>query len=119
VGVTRHDERGRMKKQPSDTAREQAKTLRREMTEAEKKIWCGLRLRQTGGYRFRRQVPLGPFIADFVCHEAKLIVEIDGGQHDRCRNRRSTALASWKARAIAYCGSGTTRCWRTRTGCKR
>ena len=83
MGVTRHDERGRMKKQPSDTPREQAKTLRREMTEAEKKIWCGLRLRQTGGYRFRRQVPLSPFIADFVCHEAKLIIEIDGGQHDR------------------------------------
>ena len=55
MGVTRHDERGRMKKQPSDTAREQAKTLRREMAEAEKKIWCRLRLRQTEGYRFRPQ----------------------------------------------------------------
>jgi len=70
-----------MRKQPSDTARAQARALRREMTEAEKKIWCRLRLRQTEGYRFRRQVPLGPFIADFVCREAKLIVEIDGGQH--------------------------------------
>jgi very-short-patch-repair endonuclease len=71
-----------MKKQPSDRAREQAKALRREMTEAEKKIWFRLRSRQTEGYRFRRQVPLGRFIADFVCHEAKLIVEIDGGQHE-------------------------------------
>ena len=35
------------------------------------------------GYKFRRQVPIGRYIADFVCHEARLIVEIDGGQHDR------------------------------------
>ena len=41
-----------------------------------------LRSRQTEGYRFRRQVPIGRFIADFVCHDARLIVEIDGGQHD-------------------------------------
>ena len=41
-----------------------------------------LRSRQTEGHRFRRQVPIGRFIADFVCHEARLIVEIDGGQHD-------------------------------------
>jgi very-short-patch-repair endonuclease len=71
-----------MKKQPSDRAREHAKALRREMTEAEKKIWYRPRSRQTEGYRFRRQVPLGRFIADFVCHEAKLIVEVDGGQRE-------------------------------------
>ena len=71
-----------MKKQPSDRAREHAKALRREMTEAEKKIWYRLRSRHTEGYRFRHQVPLGRFIADFVCHEAKLIVEIDGDQHE-------------------------------------
>ncbi|HZU89931.1 MAG TPA: endonuclease domain-containing protein [Stellaceae bacterium] len=41
-----------------------------------------LRSRQMEGYRFRRQVPIGRFIADFVCHEVRLIVEIDGGQHD-------------------------------------
>jgi very-short-patch-repair endonuclease len=52
------------------------------MTEAEKRLWQMLRLRQTEGYRFRRQVPTGRFIADFVCHAARLIVEIDGGQHD-------------------------------------
>jgi very-short-patch-repair endonuclease len=71
-----------MKKYPSDGSHERAKALRREMTEAEKKIWQRLRSRQIDGYRFRRQVPFGRFIADFVCHEAKLIVEIDGGQHD-------------------------------------
>jgi very-short-patch-repair endonuclease len=52
------------------------------MTEAEKVLWQILRSRQTEGYRFRRQVPIGRFIADFVCHEARLIIEIDGGQHD-------------------------------------
>jgi very-short-patch-repair endonuclease len=71
-----------MKKQPSAGAHERARALRREMTEAEKKLWQMLRSRQTEGYRFRRQVPIGRFMADFVCHEAKLIVEIDGGQHD-------------------------------------
>ena len=52
------------------------------MTEAEQRLWQMLRSRQTEGSRFRRQVPIGGFIADFVCHAARLIVEIDGGQHD-------------------------------------
>jgi very-short-patch-repair endonuclease len=71
-----------MKKQPNEGAHERARVLRREMTEAERRLWQKLRSRQTEGYRFRRQVPIGRFIADFVCHEARLIVEIDGGQHD-------------------------------------
>jgi adenine-specific DNA-methyltransferase len=52
------------------------------MTEAESSIWRILRLRQIVGHSFRRQVPLGRYIADFVCHEARLIIEVDGGQHD-------------------------------------
>ncbi len=52
------------------------------MTEAERRIWQILRSHQIEGYKFRRQVPIGRYIADFVCHEARLIVEIDGGQHD-------------------------------------
>ena len=71
-----------MKKQPSEGAHERARILRRDMTEAEIAVWRMLRSRQTEGFRFRRQVPIGRFIADFVCHEARLIVEIDGGQHD-------------------------------------
>jgi GAF domain-containing protein/very-short-patch-repair endonuclease len=71
-----------VKKFPSEGIRDRARTLRREMTEAEKRLWQILRSRQTEGCRFRRQVPIGAFIADFVCHEARLIVEIDGGQHD-------------------------------------
>ncbi|MBV8574414.1 MAG: endonuclease domain-containing protein, partial [Acetobacteraceae bacterium] len=71
-----------VKKDPSPGARDRARTLRRAMTEAERRLWQILRSRQTQGFRFRRQVPIGPFIADFVCHEARLIVEIDGSQHD-------------------------------------
>jgi very-short-patch-repair endonuclease len=65
-----------------DGAHHRARAFRREMTEAEKKLWQVLRSRQTEGYRFRLRVPTGHLIADFVCHEARLIVEIDGGQHD-------------------------------------
>lgn len=71
-----------MKKYPPDGAHRRAQSLRRNMTDAEKAVWRMLRSRQVEGYRFRRQVPVGPFIADFVCHEARLIIEIDGGQHE-------------------------------------
>jgi very-short-patch-repair endonuclease len=62
------------------------------MTDAERKMWFTLRDRRFGGFKFRRQVPVGPFIADFVCFEARLVVEVDGGQHansvqDRRRDR--------------------------------
>jgi len=69
-----------VKKAPSAGAGERARTLRREMTEAERGLWQILRSRQTDRHRFRRQVPIGGIIDDFVCHEARLIVEIDGGQ---------------------------------------
>jgi len=59
------------------------------MTEAEKRLWQILRSRQMNGHGFRRQVPIGVYIADFVCHEARLIVEIDGGQHDRSSPRET------------------------------
>jgi very-short-patch-repair endonuclease len=51
------------------------------MTDAERKLWLIIRSRQLGGAKFRRQQPIGPFIADFVCQEGRLIVEDDGGQH--------------------------------------
>ncbi len=58
-----------------------AKTLRRDLTDTERKLWGLLRSRQLRGAKFRRQQPIGPYIADFVCQEAGLIVEADGGQH--------------------------------------
>jgi very-short-patch-repair endonuclease len=51
------------------------------MTEAERFVWYHLRKNQFGGFRFRRQHPIGPFIVDFVCLERKLVIELDGGQH--------------------------------------
>ena len=59
-----------------------ARKLRRNQTEAEQRLWQQVRSRRLSGYKFRRQVPIGTYIADFVCEDAKLIVELDGGQHD-------------------------------------
>jgi very-short-patch-repair endonuclease len=72
-----------MKKHPVDGAHARARALRQHMTEAERRVWQILRTRQIEGHRFRRQVPIGRYIADFVCHQARLILEIDGGHHDR------------------------------------
>jgi len=58
-----------------------ARALRREMTEAEGKLWSELRDRRLDQIKFRRQVPVGKYVADFACLEAGLIVEIDGSQH--------------------------------------
>lgn len=51
------------------------------MTDAERLLWRLLRNRQISGFKFRRQHPIGPFIADFACLEKKIIIELDGGQH--------------------------------------
>ena len=59
-----------------------ARTLRTDGTEAERALWQRLRGRQLNGAKFRRQVALGPYVADLVCMEARLIVECDGGQHN-------------------------------------
>lgn len=58
-----------------------ARELRANSTNAEKKLWDMLRRKQIKGFRFRRQYPLGPYFADFVCLPARLVIEVDGGQH--------------------------------------
>ena len=58
-----------------------ARLLRRSLTDAERKLWWGLRRRGLEGFKFRRQFAIGPYVADFCCLEAKLIVEVDGSQH--------------------------------------
>src|SRR6185312_16508821 len=58
-----------------------AKSLRKETTEAEKIFWKIVRNRAIKGYKFRRQHPIGHFIVDFYCHEAKLAIELDGDVH--------------------------------------
>ena len=63
------------------------------MTEAERRLWSRLRNRQLNGHRFRRQVPIGPYIVDFACLAARFVVEVDGGQHfeDVAYDERRTA----------------------------
>ena len=58
-----------------------ARQLRRDVTEAEKRLWHRIRRRKLDGQRFRRQVPLGGYIADFACLASCVIIELDGGQH--------------------------------------
>jgi very-short-patch-repair endonuclease len=58
-----------------------ARALRHRSTDAEKRLWERLRVRRLDGLKFKRQVPIGKHIADFVCFDARLIVEIDGGHH--------------------------------------
>ncbi len=59
----------------------QARRLGREETDAEYRLWYRLRGRELGGYKFIRQVPLGPYVVDFLCRSESLIVELDGEQH--------------------------------------
>ena len=61
--------------------KERARSLRKNMTDAENRMWYFLRNRRLNGYKFVREFVIGAYIADFVCREKKLIVEIDGGQH--------------------------------------
>jgi very-short-patch-repair endonuclease len=63
-----------------------ARTLRAAMTDAERHLWFHLRGRQLGGLRFRRQHPIGHYIADFACLERHLVIELDGSQHLDSRN---------------------------------
>ena len=75
-----------------------ARELRKNPTDAERLLWTHLSYRQLGGYRFRRQHPVGGFIVDFVCLEKGLVIELDGGQHqqgaeyDSGRSERLKAL---------------------------
>ncbi len=61
---------------------QQAKTLRRNMTLAEKRLWSALRTNRLDGFHFRRQQIIEGFIVDFYCHAARLVVEVDGPVHD-------------------------------------
>src|ERR1700733_4921750 len=65
----------------SSNQRSRARTMRGAPTDAELRLWRLLRDRRLNGIKFRRQVPLGPYIVDFLCVGAKLIVEVDGSQH--------------------------------------
>ena len=85
--------------QVTRTMRARARSLRRDSTDAERIIWNALRAHRLNGASFRRQKPIGPYVADFVCLATKLIIEIDGGQHFEVEQqkrdaRRNAFLAS-------------------------
>ena len=65
-----------------------SRRLRRNETDAERAIWRLLRNRQFAKSKFRRQHPIGPYVVDFYCHDRRLVIEIDGGQHTAERDRK-------------------------------
>jgi len=77
-----------------------ARDLRKNSTDAERRIWSYLRANRLGGHTFRRQHPVAGYIADFYCHAARLVIELDGGQHataegvayDECRTAAMAAV---------------------------
>jgi very-short-patch-repair endonuclease len=84
-----------------------ARDLRQDQTEAERLLWRRLRGRALGGFKFVRQEPIGPYFADFVCREERLIVEIDGATHstdeERYRDaRRAAVLAGGGYRTVRF-----------------
>ncbi len=70
-----------------------ARRLRQTPTDAEQRLWSQLRRRQIEGARFRRQAPIGSYVVDFVCFDAKLVIEVDGGQHAKQQDRDSRRTA--------------------------
>ncbi len=66
-------------------ATSRARALRREITGAERKLWSALRAHRFHGLHIRRQAPCGPYIADFLCHAPKLVIEVDGATHSTDR----------------------------------
>jgi very-short-patch-repair endonuclease len=88
-------------REPTHRSRE----LRNNATPAERKLWQHIRNRQLSGTRFNRQVPIGPFICDFAARTAKLIIELDGGQHAVRTvedERRTKFLASRGYRVLRF-----------------
>jgi very-short-patch-repair endonuclease len=82
-----------------------ARELRRADTDAEARLWNALRGRRLGGWKWKRQVPWGPFFLDFLCVEAGLVVELDGGQHSEQADydaRRTTYLERSALRVLRF-----------------
>jgi len=71
-----------------------ARRLRRDLTDAEKRLWSRLRRAQINGLSFRRQEPIGRYVVDFVCYAKRLVIEVDGGQHD-LQAGRDAARTDW------------------------
>ncbi|WP_206054827.1 endonuclease domain-containing protein [Nitrosococcus wardiae] len=90
----------------SSLVKQRVRELRREPSEAERQLWQHLRRRQLGGYRFRRQHPLGHYVVDFVCLEAQLVIEVDGGQHSEQQD-----YDQWRTEWLTQRGFRVLRFW--------
>jgi len=89
----------------SSTLRTRARRLRRDQTDAERKLWIRLRARQVSGAKFRRQQPIGHHIVDFCCMEQKVVIELDGGHHTlqaQADQRRTDILAQRGYRVLRF-----------------
>jgi len=100
-----------MKQAAGTDALVRVRQMRRSATEAERLIWNAVRGRRLGGFKFRRQVWVGPYIADFLCAEAKLIVEVDGSQHGATEaydTRRDASLDEAGYRTLRFWNNDVT-----------
>ncbi|MDB5484660.1 MAG: hypothetical protein JWR29_564 [Tardiphaga sp.] len=79
-----------------------ARVLLKNSTDAERLLWAALRNHRLNGFAFRRQVPIKTFIADFACNEAKLVIEIDGGQHYSDEQERNDGARSAMIEAAGF-----------------
>ena len=87
---------------------EKAKELRKNMTSQERKLWNILRNHQFYGYEIRRQYPIDKYIVDFICRSKKIIIEIDGGQHNNFENKVNDEI---RTRYLESCGYKVLRFW--------
>ena len=83
-----------------------ARRLRQETTDAERKLWSIVRNRKLAGFKFRRQVPIDRYFADFACMEARLIIELDGGQH-----AEQVEYDEGRTKVLEACGFTVLRFW--------
>jgi very-short-patch-repair endonuclease len=84
----------------SKLRRDRARRLRRDQTDTEEQLWDWLRGGRLDGWKWRRQVPVGPFIVDFLCLEAALVVELDGGIHAEQADRDARRDAYLRTRGL-------------------
>jgi very-short-patch-repair endonuclease len=91
---------------PRRIAHLRSRRLRRDQTDAEAKLWSRLRNASLNGAKFRRQFPIGEFIADFCCPESRLVIELDGGQHAERVHRDE-----WRSALLARDGYRVVRFW--------
>ncbi|WP_343628477.1 endonuclease domain-containing protein [Roseateles sp.] len=87
---------------PSQDPKINARRLRGASTEAERSLWHCLRAKRLDGHKFRRQHPVNRYIVDFVCMEARLIVELDGGQHFEPANVMADAERTAKLKSLGF-----------------